>query len=274
MSIMNWEMAPPVAVPDPKLLIESDGIPLESHWHVLQIHLLIDSISYQFRFRDDFYAGGNMFIYFSEEQARNRDYRGPDFFYVDGVNRWPLRPYWAVWREGGRYPDLIIELLSPTTAEIDRTVKKELCEKTFHTREYVCYDPDTELLQGWRLNARSRYRTIRPNSRGRLWLDQVQMWLGTWKGKYQGAEMVWLRFFDAQGNLVLTADEAEAARAESERSRAEAERMRAEAERARAEAEKARAETEKARAEAAEQELARLRQRLAELDHPSNPAGE
>src|SRR5690349_6825156 len=88
-SVMNWEVAPPVSVPDSNLLIESDGIPLESHWHVLQIHLLIDSISYWFRFRDDFYAGGNMFIYFSEEQARNRDYRGPDFFYVDGVNRWP-----------------------------------------------------------------------------------------------------------------------------------------------------------------------------------------
>jgi Uma2 family endonuclease len=269
---MNWEVAPPVPVPDSSLLIESDGIPLESHWHVLQIHLLIDSISYWFRFRDDFYAGGNMFIYFSEEQARNRDYRGPDFFYVNGVNRWPLRRYWAVWLEGGRYPDLIIELLSPTTAEMDRTIKKALYEKTFHTHEYVCYDPDTEQLQGWRLNARSRYRTIRLDSRGRLWLDELQMWLGTWRGKYQGADMAWLRFFDDQGNLVLTADEAEAARAEREQIRAEAERVRAEAEKARAEAEKARAEAEKARAEAAEQEIARLRERLAEVDRPhTNP---
>ena len=236
--------------------------------------MLIDSISYWFRLRDDFYAGGNMFVYFSEEQARNRDYRGPDFFYVDGVNRWPLRRYWAVWLEGGRYPDLIIELLSPTTAEMDRTVKKALYEKTFHTNEYVCYDPDTELLQGWRLNARSRYRTIRPDPHGRVWLDQLQMWLGTWRGKYQGADMVWLRFFDAQGHLVLTGDEAEAARAERERLRAEGEKARAEAEKARAEAETTRAETEKTRAEAAEQELARLRQRLADLDRPPDPAGE
>src|SRR5947209_3221201 len=114
-------------------LIETDGVPLESDWHRAAIGLLIEVIDWLFRGRTDFYVGGNMFIYYCEEQARTRRYRGPDFFFVDGVNREPRRRYWVVWKEGGRYPDLIIELLSPRTAKRDRTTKKDLYEKVFRT---------------------------------------------------------------------------------------------------------------------------------------------
>src|SRR5207248_1628430 len=161
---MTAGVQPGVTVPNVPL-VESDGEPLESHWHVLQISLLIEVLTYWFRDRSDFYVGGNMLIYFSEEQARNRDYRGPDFFFVDGVPRLPMRRYWAVWQEGGRYPDVIIELLSPTTATEDRTTKKALYERTFRTQEYFCYDPQTEQLEGWRLGPRRRYRGISPNDR-------------------------------------------------------------------------------------------------------------
>jgi len=215
-------------------LVETDGVPLESHWHVLQISLLIELLASKFRDRTDYYAGGNMFIYFSEEQARNKDYRGPDFFYVDGVNRFPLRPYWAVWQEGGRYPDVIIELLSPTTAEEDVTTKKALYERTFKTYEYFCYDPETARLLGWRLGKRGRYRVIRPNERGWIWVEELELWLGTWKGVYRGYEAVWLRFYDAEGRVVPTYAES--------------------------------AESAEARAQAAEAESARLKERLTELE--------
>jgi Uma2 family endonuclease len=214
-------------------LVETDGVPLESHWHVLQIALLIELVTYWFRDRDDYYAGGNMFLYFSEEQARNRDYRGPDFFYVDGANRLPMRPYWAVWQEGGRYPDLIIELLSPTTAQEDRTTKRALYERTFRTSEYFCYDPETEQLEGWRLGPRRRYRAISPDERGWMDAEELGLWLGTWRGQWQGYEAVWLRFYDGEGNLVPTRTELAAA---------------------------------------AEAEVARLRERLAELERQQKPA--
>jgi hypothetical protein len=178
-----------------------------------------------------------MFIYFSEEQARNRDYHGPDFFYVDGVNRLPMRPYWAVWQEGGRYPDVIIELLSPTTAEEDRTTKKTLYERTFRTAEYFCYDPDTKQLEGWRLGTRRRYRPIAADERGSMEVEELGLWLGTWKGSYKGYESVWLRFHDGEGKLVPILSEA----AEQ-------------------------------RAEAAEAEVARLRERLAELERERKAA--
>jgi Uma2 family endonuclease len=226
---------PPIVLPKVQL-VETDGVPLESHWHVLQIALLLELVAYWLRDRNDYYAGGNMLIYFSEEQARNRDYRGPDFFYVDGANRLPLRPFWAVWQEGGRYPDLIIELLSPTTAQEDRTTKRTLYERTFRTFEYFCYDPDAEQLEGWRLGPRQRYRATEPNERGWMEVEELGVWLGTWRGQYQGFEAVWLRFYDAEGRLVPTQGEL---------------------------------------AEAAEAEVARLKERLAELERERSPdAGE
>jgi Uma2 family endonuclease len=237
---MSVEVETPVPLPTVQL-IESDGIPLESHWHVFQITLLLELVTNQLHGRDDYYAGGNMFIYYSAEQARNRDYRGPDFFFVDGANRLPIRPYWAIWEEGGRYPNVIVELLSPTTAVEDRTTKKTLYERVFRTQEYFCYDPDTELLEGWRLGAKGRYRAIKANDKGWLWVEELGLWLGTWRGTYQGYENVWLRFYDADGRLVPT------------------------------QAEKATAEA--ARAAGAEAEVARLKERLAALEQAKQPDG-
>src|SRR5207244_3129600 len=93
-------------------LAAEDGENLESDWHRRCMNLLIEVIAHHLRGRTDFYVGGNMFIYFNLEQARNRDFRGPDFFFVWGASLEPMRPYWAVWNEGGRYPNVIIELLS------------------------------------------------------------------------------------------------------------------------------------------------------------------
>ena len=86
------ELHPP---PDSEL-IETDGVPLDSDWHGLNMNLLRAVVDYHLRDRKDYYVGCNMFIYFSAEEARSRDFRGPDFFLVWGRPREPLRPYWAV----------------------------------------------------------------------------------------------------------------------------------------------------------------------------------
>lgn len=257
---------PGPALPNVKLL-DNDGVPLESSWHRDEINLLVEQVRFRFRERKDYYVGGNMFIYFDLEQARNRNFRGPDFFFVDGVNSEPLRPYWVVWEEGGKYPDVIIELLSPSTAVEDRTTKKGVYERIFKTSDYFCYDPDSQELEGWQL-VKHRYQTLAANDRGWLWSEELQLWLGRWDGPYQGQVATWLRFYDAHGVVVPLFDEAERQRAEAERQRAEAERQRAEAEGKRADAEGQCAEAEGKRAEAerqrAEAEIARLRQLLRE----------
>ena len=223
--------------PPEELLISEDGVPLESDWHAIEIDLLRELVHQHFASRTDFFAGGNMFIYFNEEQARNKDYRGPDFFLVWGASPMPLRPYWAIWKEGGKYPDLIIELLSPSTAVVDRTVKKNLYEQTFRTPDYFCYDPISENLEGWHLNSDGEYEPLVANKDGWLWSKELQLWLGLWSGLHLGRLTTWLRFFTSVGKLVPTGKEV-------------------------ADAAKERADAAEDRANAAEAELARLKPAL------------
>src|SRR6266516_1439857 len=85
-------------------LIYDDGEPLETARHRQQMEVLIQSLEWAWADRKDFYAGGNMFLYFSETQAKRNDFRGPDFFVVLGTDRRERRA-WIVWEEGGKAPD-------------------------------------------------------------------------------------------------------------------------------------------------------------------------
>jgi Uma2 family endonuclease len=248
-------------------LVYSDGWPLDSNWERIQINLLIDVCRQAMaeRGRPDFFAGGDMFVYHSVEQARDvaqgRPYlRGPDFFFVGEVEDHD-RKAWVSWQEGGRLPDVIVEFLSPSTAKADRTVKKDLYAQVFRTPEYFLFEPRTREMEGFSLVG-GRYQRLFPDAENRIWSETLGLKLGLWHGLRTGVETTWVRLFDADGRLVPTKDEAAEARAEAERQRAETERQRAEAADARAEVADARARAERQRAEAAEAELARLRAKL------------
>lgn len=172
-----------------------------------------------------------MFVYFSQNQAMNQDYRGPDFFVTLEVDGSRERQGWVVWEENGRYPDVIVELLSPSTAAVDRGVKKDLYERTFRTSDYFIYDPfQPDSLQGWHLR-NSEYQPLEPNDRGWLWCEKLNLWLGTWAGVIDREPPTgnchWLRFYDRAGNLVPLPEEAAAQRADQ----AEAELRQAQAQR-------------------------------------------
>jgi Uma2 family endonuclease len=208
--------APPTNLP------ETDEQPLETPWHRACMNLLIESVEVYFAGRKDFYVGGNMFIYYSARQVRHRDYSGPDFFFVHGpgVDHDRPRQYWAVWDEDGRYPNVIIELSSPSTAEEDHTTRKTLYERTFRTAEYYIYDPSTHALEGWRLSKR-RYRRIKPDGHGRLVCEELGLGVGTWRGKFQGHDDLWLRFYDPNGAVVTLPGERQWLDVETERRRAD-----------------------------------------------------
>ena len=225
-----------------------DGIPMETNWHRLAMNLLIESVHAHWRDRSDYFAGGNMFVYFSMDQVRRKHYRGPDVFVVLNVDGTRDRNSWIVWQEDGRYPDVIIELASPSTIRTDLGMKKTLYEQTFRTAEYFCYDPDERELRGWRLHD-GHYQDIPPNEQGWQWSQELQLWLGAWDGEFQRLNARWPRFYTEHHELVLTFAEAELLVAQQERQQADAERQRAEAERQRAEAERQRAEEAERRAE-------------------------
>ncbi|MBP0018213.1 MAG: Uma2 family endonuclease [Cyanobacteria bacterium SBLK] len=73
----------------------------------------IESLHEAYRGRDDYFAGGNMFLYFSRSQVKNKDFRGPDFFVVLDVDRTRERQGWVIWDEQGRYPDVISNIELP-----------------------------------------------------------------------------------------------------------------------------------------------------------------
>lgn len=213
----------------PKDLIFDDGEPLESSRHRIAMNALIASVHEAFADRDDYFVGGNMFLYYSEDQAMNRDFRGPDFFVTLNVDRRRERKYWAIWEEQGRYPDVIVELMSPSTRQVDLTVKKQLYAQTFRTREYFVYDPfEADSLQGWRLDAADRYQDIAKSEQGWCWCQELDLWLGCWLGELTRETAPWLRFYDAEGNLVLLPEEREQRRAELAENQRDLERQRAE----------------------------------------------
>jgi Uma2 family endonuclease len=216
----------------PDDLIFDDGEPLETYRHRNAMNLLIRSIDNAWKDRNDYFTGGNMFIYYSRSQAKNRDFRGPDFFTVLDIDGSYARQGWVVWDEGGRYPDVIVELLSESTAAIDKGAKKTLYERVFRTSNYYVFNPfDANSLQGWQLDNQSKYQELTPNAQGWLWSDRLGLWLGTWQGEYEKESITWLRFYDPDGNLVLlpeedAAQQVDAAIAQVERERQENERLR------------------------------------------------
>jgi Uma2 family endonuclease len=221
----------------PTNLPEDDGEPLETKRHRIAMNILIRSLDYFWEKRNDYFAGGNMFLYFSAEQVKNKDFRGPDFFVVLNVDGSYSRRTWTVWDERGRYPDVIVELMSPSTREIDLGKKKELYQETFRTPNYFVFDPfDPSSLQGWRLEGNG-YMRLEQDDRGWLWCDRLDLWLGTWEGTIERETAQWLRFYNGGGQLILLPEEA--AQQEAEIAQQEAEMAQQQAETAQQQAEMA-----------------------------------
>jgi Uma2 family endonuclease len=253
----------------------SDGMPMESQRHVLQLQLLMQSLQLHWAERNDVFIGGNMFVYFSAEQVKDKDFRGPDFFVVLNVPR-RERKSWVVWQEG-KGPDLVIELLSESTAAVDRGEKKQVCQDRLRVPEYFLYDPMRGELTGFVLSNR-KYRPLEPDAGGHVYSAVLELSLARWEGVYEGVEASWLRFALADGSLLPTPQERaeqEHERAEQEHERAEQEHERAEQEHERAEREKAERDRALARAEEAERRLAELEARLGQApDSPDRQSGD
>jgi Uma2 family endonuclease len=207
---------------------------METDRHRRQMNLLIESLDHALRDRDDVFVGGNMFVYFSELQTKRNDFKGPDVFVVLGTVR-RERKSWVVWKEDGRMPDVIIELVSESTEAIDRGEKMRLYARTLRVGEYYIYDPWTHRLDGYRLDVgKGQYEALEPLEGGDLPCSQLGLRLGIRHGKVADIETSWLRWLDRHGIPVPTPAEAASQRAEAEAQRAEAASQRAEAEAQRA----------------------------------------
>jgi Uma2 family endonuclease len=176
----------------------SDEPGMESDRHLQQMLVLIGSLELLWHNRNDFYASGNMTVYYDLKKIKTRDFRGPNFMVALDVERRPRRS-WSLWEEGGKYPNLVVEILSESTAHIDRTTKKDFYQNTFRIIEYFWVDPDSLEFDGFFIFGGS-YRPISPNELGHLWSEQLQLFLGIHNSQ--------LRYFTPEGQLVPTPVEA------------------------------------------------------------------
>ncbi|NJR40917.1 MAG: Uma2 family endonuclease [Leptolyngbyaceae cyanobacterium CSU_1_4] len=185
----------------------SDEPPLETDLHRNQIDLLIRLLQHWWQDRQDFYISGNLTVYYNTQQLKSRDFRGPDVFIVLNTEKRDRRS-WAIWEEGGKYPNLVIELLSNSTASIDKGAKKTLYQDVWRVPEYYWFHPETLEFAGFHL-VEGQYETIAPTGQGHLSSQQLGLELGIYERQ--------LRWFTAEGDLVPLPEETERQRAEQER---------------------------------------------------------
>jgi Uma2 family endonuclease len=232
----------------------SDGEPMETMRHFEQMMLLVTTLGEAWRERDDFFVGGNQFIYFSELQTRRNDFRGPDVYVVLDTEK-KERKSWVVWEENGRLPNVVIELLSESTERVDRGEKMRIYARVWRTPEYYLYDPIDHRFEGYVLDpVRGEYQRLEHDAEGALPVRQLGLRLAVRDTKLVYDVVPALRWIDDSGAVLPTDHE-----------RLAAQRASLDAERVRAESERERAESERERAEAAERRLAELE---AELRRP------
>jgi Uma2 family endonuclease len=206
-------------------LVCEDDIPMETEQHKLQMELLIDSLRLWLDAKPKGYVGGNMFVHYLTTDG-HKAFKGPDVLVVLDVPK-GIRDSWIVWKEG-KGPDVVIELLSQSTAKEDKNSKKLVYQNQLFVKDYFWFDPKkTTDFAGFSLQ-HGVYQPLPFDHQERLICQTLNLALTRWDGFYKNAETTWLRWETLDGILLPTPEEYEQQRAEQERQRADVEQQRAE----------------------------------------------
>ena len=238
---VNRVVLPP-AFPDHTQLPDSDGTFVKNFQEHPQSLILTDSIGQilQQRHPDGQYAiGQDCGIYWRETEPAEQGAEAPDWFYVPNVPPnidGQIRRSYVLWREHIA-PLIALEFASGNgDEERDRTPlsrtdqgvvtkpgKFWVYERVMRIPYYGIYQVNNGRLEVYRL-IDGYYQLLELNQRGHFPIAPLGVELGLWQGSYQNQTMLWLRWWDEEGNLLLMGDE----RAELERLRGEQQRERAE----------------------------------------------
>jgi Uma2 family endonuclease len=232
MSSVARSSSAPRPLPDHTQLPDSDGRPVENFLGHPQSILLTDAIfPVLVKKHPDgqFAIGQNSGIYWKLTDPPLDGARAPDWFYIPGVPpmlHGLVRRSYVLWQEHVP-PLIIIEFVSGTgREERDRTPQEGkfwVYEQAIKAPYYVIYEFDPGRLEVYhRVN--ELYQPLKPNQRGHFPIAPLGVELGIWHGTFMGYTVPWLRWYDAQGNLLPLSEE----RLEQEKQRAEQEKQRAE----------------------------------------------
>ncbi len=191
--------------------LEEPGLPDE--FHDFQPQLLRETFQPPNYSTDEVFVGSDLNLYYDPHHTLW--YKRPDWFAVLGASRFyeqqELRLSYVVWQEGID-PTVVVELLSPGTEKEDlgQTLREvnqpptkwEVYERILRIPYYIIFDRYTDNLQVFQ-NIAGRYQEL-TLTESPVWLSSVELGIGLWQGTYQGIERLWLRWYDAQGNLIPT----------------------------------------------------------------------
>ncbi|WP_413163339.1 Uma2 family endonuclease [Capilliphycus salinus ALCB114379] len=229
------------SLPDHTQLPESDGTFVKNFQEHPQSILLTDSIKSTLDklHPDGRYAiGQDCGIYWRLTEPPERGAEAPDWFYVPNVKplvNGEVRRSYVLWQEYIA-PLIVLEFVSGSgSEERDQTPpassvngdgkvgKFWVYEQAIRVPYYGIYEVKKASVELYHL-VDNCYQPVPANERGHYPISPLNVELGIWQGRYGNMELPWLRWWDSEGNLLLTGEE----RAEIERQRAEkfAERLR------------------------------------------------
>ena len=221
-----------IPLPDHTQLPESDGTFVKNFQEHPQSLLLTDSIApilQQLHPNGEYCIGQDSGIYWRLTNPPERGAEAPDWFYVPNVLPTldgQLRRSYVLWQEIVA-PLIVLEFVSGNgEAERDKTPyegKFWVYEQAIRVPFYGIYEVTRGSVEVYHL-IDGRYHLLSPNERGHYPILSLGIEIGIWQGQYQNATLPWLRWWDLEGNLLLTGEE----RAEQQRQRAEQQRQRAE----------------------------------------------
>lgn len=212
---------------------EESGLPDE--FHDLQPQLLSRTLRLIHYPSDRCFTGSDMNLYYDSNHLRW--HKRPDWFLVVDVPRLyqgrDLRNSYVVWDEG-KAPNVIVELLSPGReaedlgAYVDEVIEEnppadlppyslekdesgispphkwEVYEQILQVPYYLVFSRYSNRLRFFRL-VDGRYQEKPLDSANpRAWLPDLEIGLGVWHGEFEGVTRAWLRWYDIEGNWLLT----------------------------------------------------------------------
>ena len=206
---------PETSLPDHTQLPDSNGTFVKNWQEHPQSILLTDSITQvlQKLYSDgQYFIGQDLGIYWRITEPPEKGAVAPDWYYVPNVP--PLlngktRRSYVLWQEYIS-PLIVLEFVSGNGAEErDKTAWKGkfwIYEQVIKPAFYGIYEVNKASIEVYELIG-GQYQLLAANERGHYSITPMGVELGLWQGEYQNAELPWLRWWDLQGNLLLTGEE-------------------------------------------------------------------
>jgi Uma2 family endonuclease len=205
--------------PDHTQLPANDGVPVRNSLEPWQSALLSETVEPAVRAKHpegDYFIGQDCGIYWEKSDPPSKGCKAPDWYLVPGVPRLldgQMRRSYVLWQELVA-PLILLEYASDGgDEERDRTPttgKFWVYERRIRPAYYGIYLPDEGSLEMYQLVA-DHFERMKANAEGRYVISYLNAQIGIWHGEYAGFEIPWLRWWDAQGNLLPTGEEAAAA---------------------------------------------------------------